>query len=881
MDAILNNPYRILGLPTTASDKEIAKRVSDLLIYAEMGKKVSYESDLPFLGELDRNIEAIKLAVKKIELPDNKIFYSLLWIDIKDSFDRKSIEFLKQGDFKSAFQVLSKEIENNTSVAYRSYSGENPDYLLKKIDLNDNGIYSIQKATPRPSATMAESIFEMNDKVFSIKQNEGFVDISETNCKINFKDKYQISCQFRWEFHSRYDEESFGIAFTNSSYTKNIVCISHWGILRFFNSNNLIIEKELDRAFFNDKDLNFLSVQRYDNFIDVILNNKSVLKIETNELFQSSTLCFSGQQRVVVRSLFISGLERKGLGEGVEINENAFFYAKNYSILYLIKTLRTQKLDGSFLNYFETIGALLKEEYFANYTKSIISKNFNCNFSILHDKFVEEFYSSLYHLVDPNEEHSQVLFHNSFARLSEEAEKKIKNLCMGSKPYLFENFIKEISSKRSKEPNRAHDYACELKNEATHFYNWYSEFYGFGSLVSKSISDKIGGELTECAIAYFNASTPHTIEHAKVALKVLTWASDFAFNQALRDRINKSISILLSTYPNNEYTIVDFVLKDRTRSTRRIIPKPANAKSNNAPKQETINSNIPKQVPINSKQEEQSKRNKTKTNINQTIYKPLKKSNVGKQIIQKLSKIVPIYFWYILFAIIILFVVLFPDNKQPLSSNNKINDNSQPIKSNVENDSPVKNNVENNLPIKSRSNLNIDLSNYKPKDQQAEVVEESKWQGNKLQNGDSPYDEYFGKGLYNYNSKCYLIFKNGNSTDAIVCLENTANGSTIRNEYIQAGTDYKMTNIPEGIYKVKTFSGNDWNPEKTMNHGEINGVFDTDLSFSISDKSSDLIQMSITETGEGISYSTGEITLYTVSNGNMQQRNINSDEFFK
>lgn len=44
MDALLNNPFRILGLPTTATDKEIAKRVSDLIIYTEMGNKVSYET---------------------------------------------------------------------------------------------------------------------------------------------------------------------------------------------------------------------------------------------------------------------------------------------------------------------------------------------------------------------------------------------------------------------------------------------------------------------------------------------------------------------------------------------------------------------------------------------------------------------------------------------------------------------------------------------------------------------------------------------------------------------------------------------------------------------------------------------------------------------
>jgi hypothetical protein len=117
MDAILNNPFRILGLPTTASDKEIAKRVSDLLIYSEMGKRVCYETDFPFLGEIDRSIESIKHAAQKIDLPENKLFYSLLCFDLI-GFDKESIEFLKQGDFIAALKVLKNEFEN-TSVSLK------------------------------------------------------------------------------------------------------------------------------------------------------------------------------------------------------------------------------------------------------------------------------------------------------------------------------------------------------------------------------------------------------------------------------------------------------------------------------------------------------------------------------------------------------------------------------------------------------------------------------------------------------------------------------------------------------------------------------------------------------------------------------------------
>jgi small subunit ribosomal protein S13 len=128
MDAIRNNPFRILGLPTTASDKEIAKRVSDLLIYAEMGKEISYDTDFPFLGKLDRSVESIKLASNRIELPENKIFYSLLCFDLKDNFEKDSIGFVKKGDFNEANNIL-KKAEVNPDIRVKDLSEED----VKKI----------------------------------------------------------------------------------------------------------------------------------------------------------------------------------------------------------------------------------------------------------------------------------------------------------------------------------------------------------------------------------------------------------------------------------------------------------------------------------------------------------------------------------------------------------------------------------------------------------------------------------------------------------------------------------------------------------------------------------------------------------------------------
>lgn len=145
---------------------------------------------------------------------------------------------------------------------------------------------------------------------------------------------------------------------------------------------------------------------------------------------------------------------------------------------------------------------------------------------------------------------------------------------------------------------------------------------------------------------------------------------------------------------------------------------------------------------------------------------------------------------------------------------------------------------------------------------------------NSLENGDSPLNDCFGNGKFQGNA--YITFKNSNETDAIVCLVNYYTDKTIRNEYIQAGTDYTMSKIPSGTYFLKVYYGNDWNINKSNFCGSKGG-FNFDENFSKSDGYNDLIEIENSST----SYTTGTITLYKVANGNMNSEQINASEFFK
>jgi hypothetical protein len=153
---------------------------------------------------------------------------------------------------------------------------------------------------------------------------------------------------------------------------------------------------------------------------------------------------------------------------------------------------------------------------------------------------------------------------------------------------------------------------------------------------------------------------------------------------------------------------------------------------------------------------------------------------------------------------------------------------------------------------------------------------------NQLKTGDSPYDNYFGKGVYDKNYHNELKIINNDETDVIVCLTEYKNKKrTIRNEYIRKNESFSMTNIPNGTYFIKTFSGNHWNPDVLMFDGKLKGFFETDIGYSKSDRQEDLLVMRQRNEDDGIRYSVHTITLHKVKHGNMESKSITATDFFE
>lgn len=136
-------------------------------------------------------------------------------------------------------------------------------------------------------------------------------------------------------------------------------------------------------------------------------------------------------------------------------------------------------------------------------------------------------------------------------------------------------------------------------------------------------------------------------------------------------------------------------------------------------------------------------------------------------------------------------------------------------------------------------------------------------------NGFSPYNAFFGKGIYNNSSGNIFTIKNSNSTDAVVLLVNAYTGKKVRNEYIRKGATFEMTGVPNGTYYLEWASGNNWSPNLKV--GKLKGGFQTEASFKKTQDSSDWMRAN----GNIV----WTVTLYNVTGGDVQSEKINASEF--
>lgn len=139
--------------------------------------------------------------------------------------------------------------------------------------------------------------------------------------------------------------------------------------------------------------------------------------------------------------------------------------------------------------------------------------------------------------------------------------------------------------------------------------------------------------------------------------------------------------------------------------------------------------------------------------------------------------------------------------------------------------------------------------------------------------GYSPYDRYFGKGVYNSTDNSVVV-KTSNNTHVVFILIDTYTGKRIRNEFIRKGETFTMTKIPYGTYDYMYFTGRNWSKDIMINNGKIKGGFKDYQNFQKNKIGRDQMEF---KTGYYGSY---RIELVSQVGGNLKTKRTSEQDFF-
>ena len=119
LDIIQHNPYRLIGVYSTATRKEIVANLARIKANIRVNRQVSFPVDLDdILPSPQRTAETIADAESKLALPKDIIRYAQFWFIENTEIDKIAINNLSVGSYDKAISIWEKK-ENLSSVHNR------------------------------------------------------------------------------------------------------------------------------------------------------------------------------------------------------------------------------------------------------------------------------------------------------------------------------------------------------------------------------------------------------------------------------------------------------------------------------------------------------------------------------------------------------------------------------------------------------------------------------------------------------------------------------------------------------------------------------------------------------------------------------------------
>ncbi|MDR1592050.1 MAG: hypothetical protein LBS16_04100, partial [Prevotellaceae bacterium] len=113
MEAIKNNPYRVLGVLAGANAREISKQSKNLKKFLAADAELPDDSSFSELDNFQRSVEMIDDAIERNNTDPEKIENALFWFwKGYEITDEPAFDALKEGDVEKAFDIWFKLVNH-------------------------------------------------------------------------------------------------------------------------------------------------------------------------------------------------------------------------------------------------------------------------------------------------------------------------------------------------------------------------------------------------------------------------------------------------------------------------------------------------------------------------------------------------------------------------------------------------------------------------------------------------------------------------------------------------------------------------------------------------------------------------------------------------
>lgn len=519
MNLINNNPYRVLGLDITATEREIAKQINTLSTYAEMGKSKALDTDMPFLNKIIRSSFEIEEAKKQIEQSESKLQYSLFWFWKKNSVDELALEVLKEGNVQKAEELWDKAIFFNQEKVYvpNAFIGNLIQFSKSWVEADDE-----------------DHMLKKNEDEFVIeRKKETSYSIPTVYSGLNYEDNWIIECDLQWK--SGIDNNSYGIVFGKEKgnyFTFQLAANGYYRYDKFvdWSFNELIKWKE--SSFINKRSSNNLRIKKNNNEYSFYINNNLVDTFQSEQFFgQFFGFKVNSNQKISFRNFRFSKLiEDNTYGGGINVTSKNYSSIKNLSILYLCLST-SGKLD---LEYFKK-GISLARYFFVNenfeeYSKLIAGEKYIYNTEVLHF-YINDILDSLRIYIDKSDGISSNVLITCFKNFPTEAQQFLINRFVTKQIQNVDNEIEKANSERKKSESTAIEIGKKLVANTKSDILYTKDVLGEDNFQYQIIADKLSQSIVQCGIDAFNScKNPNgDIDYPKAILSEESYLNEYEY----------------------------------------------------------------------------------------------------------------------------------------------------------------------------------------------------------------------------------------------------------------------------------------------------------------------------------------------------------------